>query len=144
MLNVVTLLHPDQYRFGIKSPVLLYSSDFTITTTNSITSTIQLETALCYQHYFCNTELRTTIITEIKGLSIQTQQNTFVLFTLFKLTLDERKTLTKIPTCKTSHNHSPQQAQVLNDKRSKETSKQGKEQSCIKRRKGRLHNWWRI
>ena len=27
---------------------------------------------------------------------IQTQQNTFVLFTLFKLTLDERKTLTKI------------------------------------------------
>ena len=31
---------------------------------------------------------------------IQTQQNTFVLFTLFKLTLDERKTLTKISTCK--------------------------------------------
>ena len=37
---------------------------------------------------------------------IQTQQNTFVLFTLFKLTLDERKTLTKISTCKTSHNYS--------------------------------------
>ena len=32
----------------------------------------------------------------MKGLSIQTQQTTFVLFTLFKLTLDERKTLTKI------------------------------------------------
>ena len=31
---------------------------------------------------------------------IQTQQNTFVLFTLFKLTLDERKTLTKISTRK--------------------------------------------
>ena len=31
---------------------------------------------------------------------IQTQQNTFVLFTLFKLTLDERKTLTKILTRK--------------------------------------------
>ena len=41
---------------------------------------LQLETALCYQHYFCNTELRTAIITEIKGLSIQTPQNTFVLF----------------------------------------------------------------
>ena len=40
---------------------------------------------------------------------IQTQQNTFVLFTLFKLTSDERKTLTKILTCKTSHNHSPNQ-----------------------------------
>ena len=53
--------------------------------------------------------MRTAIITEIKGLSIQTQQNTFVLFTSFKLTLDERKTLTKISTCKTSHNHSPNQ-----------------------------------
>ena len=40
--------------------------------------------------------MRTAIITKIKGLSIQTQQNTFVLFTLVKLTLDERKTLTKI------------------------------------------------
>ena len=43
---------------------------------------LQLETALCYQHYFCNTELRTAIITEIKGLSNQTQQNMFVLFTI--------------------------------------------------------------
>ena len=42
--------------------------------------------------------MRTAIITKIKGLSIQTQQNTFVLFTLFKLTLDEHKTLTKIST----------------------------------------------
>ena len=40
--------------------------------------------------------MRTATITEIKGLSIQMQQNTFVLFTLVKLTLDERKTLTKI------------------------------------------------
>ena len=117
MLNVSqSLLHPDQYRFGIKSPVLLYLSDSdhnsTITllkTHNLQKPTIQLETALCYQHYFCNTELRTAIITRIKGLSIQTQQNTFVLFTLFKLTSGERKTLTKIPTCKTSHNHSPNQ-----------------------------------
>ena len=106
MLNVSqSLLHPDQYRFGIKSPVLLYS--LSTQRFNSIADNsqqlnrlhyydLQLETALCYQHYFCNTELRTAIITEIKGLSIQTQQNTFVLFTLFKLTLDERKTLTKI------------------------------------------------
>ena len=121
MLNISqSLLRPDQYRFGIKSPVLLYSSDsdystILITTYNSINSIdyttmiLQLETALCYQHYFCNTELRTAIITEIKGLSIQTQQNTFVLFTLFKLTSDERKTLTKISMHKTSHNHSPNQ-----------------------------------
>ena len=40
------------------------------------------------------------MITKIKGLLIQTQQNTFVLFTLFKLTLDECKTLTKISTRK--------------------------------------------
>ena len=53
---------------------------------------------MCY--CFCNTELRTATVTKIKGLSIQTQQNTFVLFTLFKLTLDERKTLTKISTRK--------------------------------------------
>ena len=74
-----------------------YNYDFII---NECYYDLQLETALCYQHYFCNTELRTAIITKIKGLSIQAQQNTFVLFTLFKLTLDERKTLTKILTCK--------------------------------------------
>ena len=83
-----------------------YNYDFII---NKRYYDLQLETALCYQHYFCNTELRTAIITKIKGLSIQTQQNTFVLFTLFKLTLDERKTLTKISTRKTSHNRSPNQ-----------------------------------
>ena len=120
MLNVSqSLLHPDQYRFGIKSPVLLYSLSIDqslqvikqqLNQLNRLHYyNLQLETALCYQHYLCNTELRTAIITEIKGLSIQTQQNTFVLFTLFKLTLDERKTLTKISTRKTSHNHSPNQ-----------------------------------
>ena len=83
------------------------------------TTTIRLETALCYQHYFCNTELRTAIITAIKGLLIQTQQNTFVLFTLFKLTLDERKTLTKILMHKTSHNHSPNQRKLWNKKTGK-------------------------
>ena len=103
------------------------------------TTTIQLETALCYQHYFCNTELRTAIITEIKGLSIQTQQNTFVLFTLFKLTLDERKTLTKISTCKTSHNHSPNQHTPRTTTRTHKNAN-----SRLKRRKSCLHNWWRI
>ena len=44
--------------------------------------------------------MRTATVTKIKGLLIQTQQNTFVLFTLFKLTLDECKTLTKILTRK--------------------------------------------
>ena len=48
---------------------------------------------------------------------IQTQQNTFVLFTSFKLTLDECKTLTKISTCKTSHNHSSNQRTPLIQKR---------------------------
>ena len=71
-----------------------YNYDFII---NERYYNLQLETALCYQHYFCNTELRTAIITKIKGLSIQTQQNTFVLFTLFKLTLDEHKTLMRKP-----------------------------------------------
>ena len=125
MLNVSqSLLHPDQYRFGIKSPVLLYSLliaqlNSTIQLNRLHYYNLQLETALCYQHYFCNTELRTAIITEIKGLSIQTQQNTFVLFTLFKLTLDERKTLTKISTCTTSHNHSPNQHAPRNQRTGK-------------------------
>ena len=87
MLNVSqSLLHPDQYRFGIKSPVLLYSHSIAQSLQlNQLNRLhyydLQLEIALCYQHYFCNTELRTAIITEIKGLLIQTQQNTFVLFT---------------------------------------------------------------
>ena len=93
------------------------------------------------RYCFCNTELRTAIITKIKGLSIQTQQNTFVLFTLFKLTLDERKTLTKISMRKTSHNHSPKQAHALD---TKEQENQQTTNGQNKRRKGRLHNWWRI
>ena len=81
-----------------------------------------------YQHYFCNTELRTAIITKIKGLSIQTQQNTFVLFTLFKLTSDERKTLTKISMCKTPHNHSPKPAHASDTKEQENpTNNQNKE-----------------
>ena len=99
---------PDQYRSSIKSPVLLYSSgfflnydfnhnyDYTQLARFRCQPTLQLETAFVNQYCFCNTELRTATVIKIKGLSIQTQQNTFVLFTLFKLTLDERKTLTKI------------------------------------------------
>ena len=131
-------LQLDQYRSSIKSPVLLYSP-FSIQQLDSqITTTIYPQLRLHTTHKFlmstnnstrncifvnrycfCNTELRTAIITKIKGLSIQTQQNTFVLFTLFKLTLDERKTLTKILMCKTSHNHSPNQRKLRNKKTSK-------------------------
>ena len=68
------------------------------------------------------------MITKIKGLLIQTQQNTFVLFTLFKLTLDERKTLTKISMCKTSHNHSPKPAHAsdIKEQENQQTAIYGK------------------
>ena len=163
MLNFnQSLLHPDKYRFGIKSPVLLYSSDsdyymILITTYNSINSidqslqlTIITQSFTLLQFYnwklhfvnrycFCNTELRTAIITKKKGLLIQTQQNMFVLFTLFKLTSDEHKTLTKISTCKTSHSHSPKpvHASDMREQENQQTTK------TKKRRKGSLHNWWR-
>ena len=83
--------------------------------------------------------MRTAIITKIKGLSIQTQQNTFVLFTLFKLTLDECKTLTKISTRKTSHNRSPNQRTPRTTKKQGENpSLKGKQQvtekSCLQKR----------
>ena len=129
-----SLLHPDQYRFGIKSPVLLYLLSHKMQQL-MITLRFRLETALCYQHYFCNTELRTATITKINGLSIQTQQNTFVLFTSFKLTSDECKTLTKISTCKTSHNHSPKPAHA-SDTKEQENQQTTKTK---KRRKGSLH-----
>ena len=91
-------------------------------------------TAFCNQYCFCNTELRTAIITKIKGLSIQTQQNTFVLFTLFKLTLDERKTLTKISTRETSHNRSPNQRTPWTTKKQGENPPlKGKQQVIQKR-----------
>ena len=63
------------------------------------------------------------MITKIKGLSIQTQQNTFVLFTLFKLTLDERNTLTKISTRKPLTTV-PQTSTLFERQRNKKTSKQ--------------------
>ena len=72
---------------------------------------------------------------------IQTQQNMFVLFTLFKLTLDERKTLTKISMRKplttvpqTSagfrHNYNRQQKHCA-------------QSGGRKLEKSILHNWWR-
>ena len=91
--------------------------------------------------------MRTAIITEIKGLSIQTQQNTFVLFTLFKLTFDERKTLTKISTRSTSHNHSPNQCTFWtrrNKKTSKQPNKEKKEEKAVcntSNALSRLHNF---
>ena len=102
-------LQPDLYRSSIKSPVLLYSSyygfilnyDFNHNYNYSQLTRFRCQATLqlfVNQYCFCNTELRTATVTKIKGLSIQTQQNTFVLFTLFKLTLDECKTLTKILT----------------------------------------------
>ena len=80
--------------------------------------------------------MRTATITKIKGLSIQTQQNTFVLFTLFQLTLDERKTLTKISTRKTSHNRSPNQHTPQTTKKQGENpplkgKQQVTEKSCL-------------
>ena len=88
------------------------------------------------RYCFCNTELRTAIITKIKGLLIQTQQNMFLLFALFKLTLDERKTLTKILTCKTSHNRSPNQHTPWTTKKQGENpplegKQQVTEKSCL-------------
>ena len=112
MLNVSqSLLHPDQYRFGIKSPVLLYSlSQKTLQNQNLIQSTIQLGTAICYQHYFCNTDLKTTTKSRIKDFRSRHNETRLYHLHLVKLTLDERKTLTKVSTRTTSHKHSPNQS----------------------------------
>ena len=86
----------------------------------------QLETALV--NCFCNTELRTATVTvtKIKGLLIQTQLNKFVLFTLLKLTLDERKTLTKISMRNLSQQFPPNQCMLW--------ARQNKEQKTGKKR----------
>ena len=112
MLNISqSLLHPDQYRFGIKSPVLLYSlSQKTLQNQNLIQSTIQLGTAICYQHYFCNTALKTTTKSRIKDFRSRHNETRLYHLHLVKLTLDERKTLTKVSTRTTSHKHSPNQS----------------------------------
>ena len=140
-------LWPDQYRSSIKSPVLLYSSDsYNHPTKQFTTISMSTNNSTRKPHFvnrccFCNTELRTATITKIKGLSIQTQQNTFVLFTLFKLTLDERKTLTKISTRKTSHNHSPNQRTPWTTKKQRENpplegKQQVTEKSCLQQGRG--------
>ena len=51
---------------------------------------------------------------------------------LVKLTLDERKTLTKVSTCTTSHNHSPKQAQS-SDTKEQENQQTRQKASCITR-----------
>ena len=87
--------------------------------------------------------MRTATITKIKGLSIQTQQNTFLLFTLFKLTLDERKTLTKISTCKTSHNRFPNQRTPRTTKKQGENpTLKGKQQ--VIQKKSCLHEQYTV
>ena len=74
-------LQPDQYRSSIKSSILLYLLSLN-QLRNQQQLRIQLETTLCNVYHACNTELRIATVTKIKGLSIQTQLNTFVLFTL--------------------------------------------------------------
>ena len=61
---------------------------------------------------------------------------------LFKLTLDERKTLTKVSTRTTSHNHSPKQAHTSDEVGKPANVSQTFHQR--ERKKGCLHNWWRI
>ena len=68
---------------------------------------------------------------------------------LFKLTLDERKTLTKVSTRTTSHNHSPKQAHTLDEvgkpANDPQTFHRKEKKDCHRERekKGCLHNWWR-
>ena len=92
--------------------------------------------------------MRTATVTKIKGLLIQTQQNTFVLFTLFKLTLDERKTLTKISTRKPLTTI-PQTSACFEGTRKpancRETGQKYHAQPSERKPvKSILHNWWRI
>ena len=51
-------------------------------------------------------------------------KHVYIILHLFKLTLDERKTLTKVSTRTTSHNHSPKQVQASDT--NKRTGEQGK------------------
>ena len=95
-------------------------------------STIQLETAICYQHYFCNTALKTTTKSRIKGFRSRHHETRLYHLHLVKLTLDERKTLTKVSTRTTSHKHSPKQAQA-SDTKEQENQQTRQRASCIAR-----------
>ena len=77
--------------------------------------------------------MRTATVTKIKGLSIQTQQNTFVLFTLFKLALDERKTLTKISTRKPLTTVPQTSAHLGRQRKGKQQALKGKQQVIQKK-----------
>ena len=82
-------------------------------------STIQLGTAICYQHYFCNTALKTTTKSRIKDFRSRHNETRLYHLHLVKLTLDEHKTLTKVSTRTTSHKHSPNQKAHPSDNRCK-------------------------
>ena len=92
-------LQPDQYRSSIKSLFYCIRPILTITQPSNYhyeyTTTTQLETALCNQYCFCNTELRTATVTKIKRtFNSDTTEHVCIIY-IIKLTLDERKTLTK-------------------------------------------------
>ena len=95
-------------------------------------STIQLETALCYQHCFCNTDFENYNKSRIKGFRSRHNEKRLYSLHLVKLTLDERKTLTKVSTRTTSHNHSPKQAQA-SDTKEQENQQTRQRAPCIAR-----------
>ena len=80
-----------------------------------------------------------------------------IIYIYFKLTLDERKTLTKVSMRKTSHNHSPKQAQAsdMKEQENQQTANKAKA-SCIARGEkpvlsclhkqvlSSLHNWLKL
>ena len=71
----------------------------------------------------------------------------FVLFTLFKLTSDERKALTKISMQKTSHNHSPKpvHASDTKEQENQQTTKQRKRRKgCLQEKIGKVVNWVKL
>ena len=80
MLNVSqSLLQPDQYRFGIKSRFTIYCSNIVTQMTHKLNQLcyydLQLEIALCYQHYFCNTELKLTTKTNKRTFELDTTEH---------------------------------------------------------------------
>ena len=99
-------------------------------------STIQLGTAICYQHYFCNTALKTTTKSRIKDFRSRHNETRLYHLHLVKLTLDERKTLTKVSMRITSHKHSPNQSATFGQQMQAATEQRRNKQtmqraSCI-------------
>ena len=115
-------LQPDQYRSSIKSPVLLYSLSIqthkktilTITQPSNsqdfdVNQQFNWKLHFVNRYCFCNTELKTAIVTKIKDSRFRHNRTHLYYLHYLRFTLDERKTLTKISTRKTSHNRSPNQ-----------------------------------